>query len=84
MGILITLLPYLVPVASVLFAAWTKWKGNKAVDLLTTAIEIVNTKEVKELVAELSKGTKMEGVIEKSLDRLDKAGIAAYIRDNKK
>ena len=27
---------------------------------------------------------KMEGVIEKSLDRLDKAGIAAYIRDNKR
>jgi len=87
MELVMLLLPYAAPIVLGVYAAWIKWKegtAKGAVGVLTTAIEIVNTKEVKEVVAILSKGTKMEGVIEESLSKLDKAAIRKYIEEHKK
>jgi len=81
------LITYGIPLLFALITGWMKYKEQKAkgsVDLLTTAIEIANSKEVKQIVAELSKGTAAEGVIEASLDRLNEDKIREFIRTNKK
>jgi len=81
------LITYGIPAAFALVAGYMKYREQKAtgsVDILTTAIELFDSKEVKDIVARLSKDTPMEGVIEKSLEKLDLVKIKEYIKLNKK